>query len=357
MSSLLPELRLNAGTRNILTAMAFGDAFGAPYETPDGSRSPLEVVPYMIENKRLGTPFGQWTDDTALAAAGALALLRGRGTYDVERARELYTRAYTSNTVSGVKAPMNEYMLFTVLSQLPPLGWGRRVPEALISGVPGDSESCGALMRVPVLAYAANTYRVQDLASVVLLDTEITHTDPDVQLYSVAYALLHRYILSRPVYQSGRTTGHVLGSTDAALEYLSRMLCEVMPERQSKIKSRTQYLAALVNASQKAWASTCHDEFATGTAEAIFYSAVSLALRVRERVYRGETAFISSFAICEEACRIGGDTDTRCALTLPLCWQVGSLSRNFSCADFIGALDVALTAHQNNNWNNGAKHG
>lgn len=356
MNSLLPELRLS-GTRNILTAMAFGDAFGAPYETADGSLAPLEVVPYMVENTRLGTTFGQWTDDTALAAAGALALLRGRGVYDAERAREMYKRAYTSNTAPGDKLPTNESMLFTVLSQLPPLGWGRRVPEALMSGIPGDSKSCGSLMRVPVLAYAANTYRVQDLASVVLQDTEITHLDSNVQLYSVAYALLHRYALTRPLYVAGQTSGRLLGSHEVALQYLDATLREAMPEKHTAIGPLTKYLGDMVKASPKSWLTTCRQDFATGTAESMFYSTVSLALRVRERVYRGETAFIGSFAICEEACRIGGDTDTRCALTLPLCWQVGSLSRNFSCADFISALDVALTAHQNNNWNNGAKHG
>ena len=152
MIEYLPKPRTNARNFRLLTAAAFGDAFGAPYEMLDGQLSLLPVEHVMRENKRLRTPFGTWTDDTALNLAGALGLISQRGAHAPDVVLKEYQLASHANL--DRHAPIEDQRsLSRLLRDLPELGWGKACRKALSAGGEAvESNGSGALMRMPAPA-------------------------------------------------------------------------------------------------------------------------------------------------------------------------------------------------------------
>ena len=332
----LEQIDTQRSSLRIISAMAFGDAFGAPYESLENTETNAE--PYMVENRRLGTPPGQWTDDTAMGIALGRALIENKGAYGAHQALEQYRFALTSNTQPS--EPPDWSSFGQILRNAPPLGWGSTTREALNSGRGILSNRAGALMRVPVMAYATNLKTVDALAAAVDLDTRLTHNSDDAVLFGVAYALLQRLLLL----QSPRNgfwveNSRVAYDDSSVLDDLFEML-NYTYGRPSAIRV-VGGLRHLIELPDQV---LCKSAVWDGTACSVFFSAAVYAMRFR-KLATAPGFFISAFSMCQAACRMGGDTDTRCALMLPLCWEAGSIPRNFVGHDYVGALDLALTAH------------
>lgn len=320
----------------IISAMAFGDAFGAPYECLDNTITTAE--PYMVENTRLGTAPGQWTDDTAMGIAMGRALLENKGAYVMHKAQEHYRFALTANTQPS--EPPDWSSFGQLLRSVPPLGWGSTTREALMRGRGEHSNRAGAIMRVPVMAYATNIKTVDALASAVDLDTRITHAGEDAVLFGVAYAMLQRLLLL----QSPRNgfwveNGRIAYDDATVLDDLFDILNYTFGR-----PSAIRVVGGLRHMMELPDVELCEASVWDGTACSVFFSAVVYAMRFRKLASK-PGFFISAFSMCQQACKMGGDTDTRCAIMLPLCWEAGSIPRNYAGHDYIGALDLALTAY------------
>jgi len=317
----------------VLTAVAFGDAFGAPYEIPSGELSPKPVAPFMVQNPRLGTDYGQWTDDAALNIAGGLALVRNKGSYDRETAVTYYREALLQNTNHApALSDLGRMSFYTLLRHLPPLGWGSTVSGALTQGMANPTaKSCGALMRAPVLFYATGLVFEADLYQLVKADASITHED--THAYVFGYSLIQRYLASKEAYSMEEVIKKSVASMNtyyAVESGLATLLMDLIQTPDSQLLIQK-----------------LRDDFSGSTARDVFVSSIVMAFRTRRRISMRITDFISAYASCAEACEIGGDTDTRCALMLPLCWQCGSLPYNFTAPDLVNALDIALSTFLN----------
>lgn len=288
----------------LLQCVAYGDALGAPFETPDTSIHP------DIASARPGDPFrptlrlglaaGGWTDDTAMSVALAEAIV-GLGQFDHYTVSHAYHRLYAGE---------------------PNRGWGGTLRYALestskgpvdLSGRTGWTIGNGALMRSAPLAVVAPA-NPQERLYLVESDVRITHPHEDVYAAVFVYVTALRARLHDP--------------------YRECVFRDAVQDLQRTRISRASYLAVRAAVGL---ARLCGVDGGCPNDGSVFSTLASVV-----------AAFQSGPAptgeILHSALVLGGDTDTRLALLAPLLWAT-SFPRPFTEIeqhDRLARLDAQL---------------
>lgn len=282
---------------HLLRGLAFGDALGAPFETPDGSVHPdLKDWDGMLRaTPRLGLEAGETTDDTAMAYALASSLIE-RGVYDRRRVWSAYESMY---------------------NRRPNIGWGQILIAAfhgkkavLGPELDGYAIGNGALMRSAPLAVLYGVNEQEETFKVVCEDAALTHDHPDVFVAVYAYVRAVQYQIN--------------GHTDfwAAV----RRDVQALEKQGVGIARINRVLACL------SYDKLIHPP-ADGSTFSMLTSVYWMTLQASNHMARiGDLP-----AITDAAIRLGGDTDTRAALVSPFvhlqapeevfkqAWQVADL--------------------------------
>ena len=263
---------------HLLRGLAFGDALGAPFETPDGSVHPdLETWDGMLKaTPRLALEPGETTDDTAMAYALASSLIE-RGVYDRRRVWTSYEGMY---------------------NRCPNIGWGIILISALqgkkaVLGpeLDGYMIGNGALMRSAPLAVLYGVNEPEETWKVVCEDAALTHDHPDVFVATYAYVRAVQRFLFGPggsLWPAVRKDVAELSKQGVGVARINRVL-----------------------------ACLSYDKFiqppADGSTFSMLTSVYWMTLQASNHMARvGDLP-----AITDAAIRLGGDTDTRAALVSP----------------------------------------
>ena len=91
------------------------------------------------------------------------------------------------------------------------------------------------------------------------------------------------------------------------------------------------------------WVKECRASYAGSTVSEVMFSGVSLALRWVQMFCEGKRVNLTAIAM--EGCEVGGDTDTRLAIALPLCANICEVPKAVEGWDFITAYDTVLTTY------------
>lgn len=263
---------------HLLRGIAFGDALGAPFETPDGSVHPdLEAWDGMLRaTPRLGLEPGETTDDTAMAYALAKSLIEKNG-YDRHHVQAAYESMY---------------------HRRPNIGWGRILSTALEgkkavlgSELDGYGIGNGALMRSAPLAVLYGVNEPEETFKVVCEDAALTHDHPDVFVAVYAYVRAVQRFLFGPggsLWPAVRKDVAELSALGVGAARINRVLACLSYDK-------------LIQPS------------AGGSTFSMLTSVYWMTLQGSNHMARvGDLP-----ALTDAAIRLGGDTDTRAALVSP----------------------------------------
>lgn len=328
MIEYLPKPKNLARNYKLLLASAYGDAFGAPYETNNRDLSPLPIQHVLRENPRLGTPFGTWTDDTALNLAGAFGLIAHQGAHACDTMLQHYMAALTANV--DPSTPLEDQRSFLrILRSLPELGWGNGCKRALSPGGSAvESDGSGALMRAPVLGYATNIRTYADLYSLADQNSRLTHIGGSQANCIYMYLAVLR--------------GSMLIG-EGPMSSRARTLKQAVSEYGPGLNGPYATLLELSSLPYADWVKECRASYAGSTVSEVMFSGVSLALRWVQMFCEGKRVNLTAIAM--EGCEVGGDTDTRLAIALPLCANICEVPKAVEGWDFITAYDTVLTTY------------
>lgn len=299
---------------NVLTmvrGIAFGDALGAPFETPDGSIHPdlKNWNGTLRDTSRLGLLAGETTDDTAMSYALAKSIVE-RGAYCTEHVWRAYLEQYRKN---------------------PAIGWGPICKAAFGSskvefepGVDGHSIGSGALMRSAPLAVLHGVKEVEETWHLVKSDAALTHDHEDVFLASYAYVRA----VQRRIFN---TRGSIWKAVRQDVEKIDKV----------SSGCRKRILAAL-----------SHDLQIVPPSDGSTLSLLASVYWVTQQpggymARKGDIPVEFGHAI-----RLGGDTATRAALVAPLVFAGGDLERTYMQARLVAnwetlvLVDAGLTGVQ-----------
>lgn len=274
---------VNKSTPACLLGSAIGDALGMPFENIQGDRVP-ELDTWkgeMLPGTHHKLTAGHWTDDTEMSIALAEALISKKG-FNREVAASCYLRWFKGHP-TGMGGTVRTAMQY--LDRFDIRGWGD-------SGVKfDDPEAVGAgtVMRVAPLGVVYANHPDQ-LRRAVRTDAYITHAHPEAYAASLAVAALI----------SG---GRQFREKRAAFAHMQNQLEIVVPET---ITARVLKLYE----KERAWGYSSEDVVANfagrwGNAWQIAVSTIHCAFSC----WGNFTDAVTS------AVQLGGDTDTRAAVT------------------------------------------
>lgn len=188
--------RIGRAGANLLAAIAYGDAAGAPYEgEPAQEINPKQLIAY--NNPLFGpVPVGGWTDDTQLSVAVARALVASNQ-FDLGRiaAEHLSQLHVTPKTRIGDVTVVQGWGPSTVAA----VDRYRRGTAASEAGTP-DGAGNGVLMKMAPLAWWQSAQNTSDATAVSQWDalTAFTHRSPVAQVCTRVHGTVLRHLLDNP---------------------------------------------------------------------------------------------------------------------------------------------------------------
>lgn len=190
---------LRAAAKNLIVAIAYGDAFGLPFETAEADEGREEwELSEVTQNKYVGyQPAGTWSDDTHLTLATASGLIRARG-FDMGTQAAAHVEAYEATL-----APSTGELAAAICTTDRANGWGRGTTLAVRklregasfteSGSP-TSLGNGVLMKMAPLVWWQIAAKVSEgkRAKQIEMFTRMTHNNEASVRAAMNYAEILR---------------------------------------------------------------------------------------------------------------------------------------------------------------------